>query len=189
MLLEQLGVTFEVFEPDVDERVDGRHSPASYVKIVAHRKILTYIERIASATEQEGAPWALAADTVVALGRRIIGKPADRGQAEATLRMLSGRTHRVITGLALYNPDRESVALQTATTRVRFAGLTDEEIEWYLSSGEWQDVAGAYRIQERGSVLVRSLSGSYSNVVGLPIETFYGMVQAQGYHLFPQGDK
>ena len=189
MLLEQLGVAFEIAEPNVDEEVAGRHSPAAYVKIVAQRKILTYIERIAPAAEEKAAPWALAADTVVALGRRIIGKPADRSHAESILRMLSGRTHRVLTGLALYNPLRKAVTLRTATTRVRFARLTDEEIEWYLGSGEWKGVAGAYRIQERGSVLVRSLQGSYSNVVGLPIETFYGMVQAQGYQLFPQGNK
>lgn len=209
-LLEQLGVSYTVSIPGVDESVAGPVRPTSYVRTVVRRKIMTYIERNApsgSPTERgsrtpadEGSrpaddrtrrtldadrDWALAADTVVALGSRIIGKPVDSADAEQILRSLSGRSHRVITALALYNPHAGSIAVRTAATRVTFGRLSEEEIEWYLRSGEWRDVAGGYRIQERGSVLVRKIVGSYSNVVGLPLETFYGMVLAQGFHLFP----
>jgi septum formation protein len=127
----------------------------------------------------------LAADTVVALGNRIIGKPADRAEAGRILRALSGRTHRVVTALALFNPHDRSVAVETAMTKVVFSALTEEEIQWYLCSDEWKGAAGGYRIQKKGSVLVKRIEGSCSNVVGLPIQTFYGMVQAQRYGLFP----
>jgi septum formation protein len=210
-LLEQLGVPFEIVVPGVDESVSRRLDPITYVRIVSVRKLMAFIERndteSSTRTQQglvgrHGVPnrivlpkddrgpqkWALAADTVVALGRHIMGKPADRAEAEEMLRALSGRSHRVVTGLALHNPNDRSIAVATATTRVQFARLSEDEIQWYLDSGEWRDVAGAYRIQERGSLLVKRINGSYSNVVGLPIETFYDMVQAQGIKMFPFGN-
>jgi len=191
-LLEQIGLSFTVEAPDVDESVGRRLHPSAYVREVARRKIVAYMERNrrdgGRANPEKPTEWALAADTVVALGRRIIGKPPDRAVAEETLRSLSGRSHRVITALALYNPTSRRIAVETAATKVTFARLSEEEIQWYLGSEEWRDVAGGYRIQGRGSVLVKRIEGSYSNVVGLPLETFYGMVWLQGYKLFPAGE-
>ena len=106
----------------------------------------------------------LGVDTVVALGGEVFGKPADAAAAIATLRRLSGRTHRVISGLVL-RPDGERVAV----THVTFRALTDAQIERYVAAGEWRGRAGGYAIQERGAWLVERLEGDYPNVVGLPV--------------------
>ena len=110
----------------------------------------------------------LGADTVVALGGTIYGKPADRADARATLEALSGRRHTVIGGLCLIATDgRPRTA--AATTAVTFRALDDGRLEWYLDTGEWHDRAGAYAIQGRGAALVKSIEGDYLNVVGLPV--------------------
>ena len=105
----------------------------------------------------------LGVDTLVAVGGRIYGKPRDAEHAAATLRALSGRTHLVVSGLAL----GERVA--TATTEVTFRALDDAWIDWYVGTGEWRERAGGYAIQGRGAVLVREIRGDYLNVVGLPV--------------------
>ncbi len=121
----------------------------------------------------------LAADTVVATGRRLLGKPDDAAEAEVFLRLLSGRRHRVITGLALRRGDRRwSRAVETA---VRFKRLSETEIAGYLASGEWQGKAGGYAIQGLAGAFVPWISGSYSNVVGLPLTETVHLLTAAGY--------
>ncbi len=102
-------------------------------------------------------------DTVVALDGRIYGKPADEDEAAATLRALGGRTHEVVSGLAI------GAEVTAATTRVTFRTLTDDLVRWYVSTGEWRDRAGGYAIQGRGAALVTAIDGDYLNVVGLPV--------------------
>jgi septum formation protein len=109
----------------------------------------------------------LGCDTVVALEGRIYGKPADEQDARATLRALSGRTHTVISGLALLLAGEQRTGV--AQTDVRFRTLSQELIDWYVSTGEWRDRAGGYAIQGAGAALVRSIEGDYENVVGLPV--------------------
>ena len=109
----------------------------------------------------------LAADTVVAAGRRILGKPADEAEAERFLRLLSGRRHRVTTALCLQGPDR--IARRAVETRVRIKRLCETEIAAYLASGEWRGKAGGYAIQGIAGVFVPAIIGSYTNVVGLPL--------------------
>ena len=109
----------------------------------------------------------LGVDTVVALAGRIYGKPGDEADAEATLRALSGRTHEVISGLAIARGGEVEVA--SATTRVTFRTLPDGLVRWYLATGEWRDRAGGYAIQGRGAALVERIDGDYLNVVGLPV--------------------
>ncbi len=111
----------------------------------------------------------LGVDTVVALGGRLYGKPTDAEDARRTLRALSGRTHEVISGLALVGGDRERVA--TATTEVTFRSLSESLVDWYLATGEWRDRAGGYAIQGAGTALVTRVVGDYENVVGLPVGT------------------
>ena len=111
----------------------------------------------------------LGADTVVALGGRIHGKPADREGARDTLRALSGRRHIVIGGICLL--DDGGVRTAAARTEVEFRELGDELIEWYLGTGEWRERAGAYAIQGHGAALVNRIDGDYLNVVGLPVAT------------------
>src|SRR5262249_6167534 len=112
----------------------------------------------------------LAADTLVALGRRILGKPADESDARRMLRLLSGRTHRVVTGVAVCGPRGARLRSSRCVTRVTFHRLSSHEIGRYVRSGEPTDKAGAYAIQEKGSRLVLRVRGSYTNVVGLPLE-------------------
>lgn len=107
----------------------------------------------------------LAADTIVVLDGRIYGKPADRSEAESMLRLLAGRVHRVLTGVAI--GDRSGLAI----TSVRFRALDESLLAWYLDSDEWHGRAGAYAIQGRGAALVEAIDGDYLNVVGLPVTT------------------
>jgi septum formation protein len=111
----------------------------------------------------------LGADTVVALGDRILPKPRDSAEAREWLGLLSGRTHRVVGGLCVVDGDVERSA--TAITEVDFRALSEREIEWYVAGGEWRERAGGYAIQARGAALVRGIRGDYLNVVGLPVPT------------------
>ena len=110
----------------------------------------------------------LAADTVVGLGRRILGKPGDEAEARRFLTLLSGRRHHVYTGVALIAPGGRCLA-RLVDTILAFQRLTEPQIEAFIASGEWRGVAGGYQIQKRAEMFVRFLSGSYSNVVGLPL--------------------
>ena len=126
----------------------------------------------------------LAADTIVALGRRSIGKPADPVQAAAHLRLLSGRRHRVVTGVALRRGERRWA--RTVETAVRFKRLDESEIAAYLASGEWQGKAGGYAIQGRAAGFIPWIGGSYSNVVGLPLAETVGLLAAAGIAPLPR---
>lgn len=120
----------------------------------------------------------LGADTAVVLDEEVLGKPRDDREAAAMLRRLSGRTHRVMTGVALRRG--EEVVQEVAVTRVRFLRLSEAEVAWYVATGEPRDKAGAYAIQGLGSRFIEWIEGSYSNVVGLPVATVYRLLRAWG---------
>ena len=121
----------------------------------------------------------VAADTTVALGRRVVGKPKDAAEAEAFLTMLSGRNHRVYTSIYIrYGRSNRQRCIQT---RVKFKKLTTLEISNYLDSGEWEGKAGGYAIQGKASAFIISIVGSYTNVVGLPLYETYTMLSGVGY--------
>ena len=122
----------------------------------------------------------LAADTIVAVGRRILVKPSFVEEAVATLQLLSGRNHRVLTGLCLITPD-DRVRLKIVDTRVRFKRLAKEEIEAYIASREWRGKAGGYAIQGLAGCFVQKLVGSYTNVVGLPLTEVVNMLLGEGF--------
>jgi len=186
-LLEQIGIPFVVEPVEVDESPTPGLAPVAQTIAIAMRKIGAYLEGLATA-QQPSVRWALAADTLVNLDGRLIGKPATEEQAARVLADLSGRTHFVVTGLALYNPLTGGVINGSAVTEVAFARLSAGEIDWYVSTGEWKDVAGGYRIQGKGTLLIESFTGSYSNVMGLPTRAIYGMLQDQGHPYFPKGN-
>ena len=140
--------------------------PEEVVLENAHRKARAVADALGDA--DRGRP-VLGVDTIVALGARIFGKPADREAARATLRALSGRDHVVLSGLCLIETGRTRTA--AARTRVRFRALDDAEIDAHLDAGEWRGRAGAYAIQERGALLVAGIEGDYLNIVGLPVAT------------------
>ena len=159
-LLAGLGVEFEVVVPKVEEARDGG-SPAAIVLENARRKA-----RAAAASGAEGA-LVLAVDTDVALGGRLLGKPADERGARERLEALSGRTHEVVSGVVFLGAGSERSAVETS--RVTFARLRSAAVERYLDSGEWRDRAGAYAVQGLGSMLVERVEGDLSNVIGLPL--------------------
>ena len=111
----------------------------------------------------------LGADTIVVLGNQVLGKPRSREEAEGMLRSLSGNTHVVLTGLCLWNTKQDIERESCAETEVRFRAISEQEIEWYLASGEYSDKAGAYAIQGRAAVFIESIVGEYTNVMGLPL--------------------
>jgi len=162
-ILEQLGVTFAVEPPDVEELEDG--DPSELVVENALRKARDRArpgERV------------LGADTAVVVDGVAFGKPADIEAATELLRRLSGREHEVMSGIALCADGAERSDL--AVTLVRFRELRDEDVDWYLATGEWRDHAGGYAIQKRGAALVDSIQGDYWNVVGLPVPALLALV-------------
>jgi septum formation protein len=154
-ILTMLGIEFDVVEPDYDEP-DLPGEPAQIA--VAHAR--------AKAASVQGER-VLGVDTIVVIGGRVLGKPADEGQAREYLSLLSGRTHTVHSGLCLRSSGVEHV--RSAVTDVTFAPLQPADVDWYLASGEWRDRAGGYAVQGRGAAMVRSIAGDYTNVVGLPV--------------------
>ena len=161
-LLKQLGITPTAIIPaDCDETPHKNEHPAIYVARVARAKAQTIAAR-------EKGKLILAADTTVALGRRILAKAEDETQARHFLTLLSGRRHRVITSVVLVTPEGK-LRQKTVTSIIKFAPLTAAMIDDYIASNEWQGKAGAYGIQGRAAAFVAFLSGSHSNVVGLPL--------------------
>ncbi len=170
-LLRQIGVNFRLLPPDDDEdaealeAVRAHESPAVYVKRVVLAKLDAAVARLA----RRGWPPApvLTADTTVALGGAILGKPADAAQAADMLRRLSGRTHRVLTAVALARSSRRESVVNVS--RVTFARLTRAQIDAYARSGEPLDKAGGYGIQGAAGAFARRIEGSYSGIMGLPL--------------------
>jgi len=121
----------------------------------------------------------LGADTCIDLNGKIIGKPGNREEALRMILDFSGITHQVITGLTLYNGRTGTFIQRHASADVRFAVLSEKLAEWYVETGEWKGVAGGYRIQEKGALLIESIKGDYYTVMGLPIRLFYGMLSSQ----------
>jgi septum formation protein len=163
-ILEQLGVEFRIVVPAVDELISG--PPEQLVLENAHRKAAAAVAGLGLG---DSAQPVLGVDTIVALGSQVYGKPSDAGEARATLEALSGRTHRVLSGVCLIVDGTSHTA--AAVTTVAFRLLDAATLDWYLDSGEWQGRAGGYAIQGRGAALVERIDGDYLNVVGLPVTT------------------
>jgi len=172
-----LGLPFDCEPADIDETPPPGLSPRQVAEDLALKKTLAVVGRTSANR------WVFGADTVVALDGGIRGKPEDRDEARRTLGLLSGRRHEVTTAMALHDRLRGETDLRSATCEVEFAPLSPDEIEWYLETGEWQGAAGAYRLQERGACLIKSINGSPSAVAGLPLREFYVMLSENGYRL------
>lgn len=166
-LLSMIGMEFEVTVSDCDENADASLAPAELVKELAFRKA----QAVESRGAADGDYIIIGADTVVADGSRILGKPADRDDAVNTLLSLSGKTHSVFTGVALVGRiDGRAITVTDAVeTKVTFAAISRGEAEFYADTGEPMDKAGSYAAQGIGGFFVNELHGDYYNVVGLPI--------------------
>jgi len=137
--------------------------------------------KMAQAICPAGGELLVTADTLVFLGRRIFGKPADEGEARAMLESLSGRTHAVATALCLRDPGQNRQLTEAAVTRVTFESITAPVLDLYLATGEWRDKAGAYGIQGWAALFTRKIEGCYFNVVGFPVNLFGRLLQQLGY--------
>ncbi len=159
-LLENVGFSFEIIPSDADESCEESLSPEELVKVLSERKAKSVFQSNTDAV-------VLGCDTVVEYGGRVLGKPESRSQAKEMLKLLSGKTHNVHTGVCI--TDKEKTVSFVNTVKVEFYELSDELIDSYVATGECDDKAGAYGIQGLGCVLVKGISGDYFSVVGLPV--------------------
>jgi septum formation protein len=174
-ILRNAGIEFTVYASDVDEaRHDGEMAD-TYVSRVAAAKA----EKAAAHLQRTGGEAVvIAADTVVVAGNEILGKPKDAADAKRMLRLLSGQSHEVRTGLAIIADPTEVPGVQVLTTRVNFAKMSDAEVDEYVSTGEPFDKAGAYGIQGIGGKFVTGIEGCYFNVMGLPLSRVWAALVA-----------
>ena len=173
-LLAGLQLDFEVRSAEIDESALTDELPEDHVSRLARAK--------AQAVARPG-ELVLAADTVVVLEGRILGKPADPADAQQMLSSLAGREHDVYTGVALFEPDRDTLVSATDRSEVRIAALDEDEISWYVSTGEPLDKAGSYAIQGLGALFVERVVGNYTNVVGLPLPLTRSLFQQLSYDI------
>ncbi len=179
-LINQAGIEPDALKPsDVDETPKRGEIPRAYANRLAKEKAQVALDNVRLDDELRGA-FILAADTVVAVGRRILPKAELLDEAQQCLRLLSGRNHRVYTSICLVTP-REAFRQRLVETRVRFKRLTSEDIESYLACGEWRGKAGGYAAQGIGGTFIVKLVGSYSNVVGLPLYETINLLGGEGY--------
>ena len=161
-LLEQAGINFLAIPSSIDEAKIPLCSPETYVRILSEAKA----DDISKKYPEK---WVIGADTIVLKNKDILGKPGSTDDARTMLKQLSGQTHQVLTGYAICCKAKNRMFSETVRTDVLFKHLTHEEIEWYIHTKEPFDKAGSYAIQGLGTFLVKSINGSYTNVVGLPV--------------------
>ena len=179
-LLNQVGIEPDTLMPaELDETPVRGELPRTLAVRLAGEKARAVIERV-RANEQVRDAYIIAADTVVAVGRRILPKPDLIDEAAGCLRLLSGRTHRVYSGVSVVTP-HDTVKTRLVETRVRFKRLSTQDIESYLASGEWRGKAGGYAIQGLAGSFVVKLVGSYPNVVGMPLYERLTLLAGEGF--------
>jgi len=181
-LLKQAGLSFNVIPADFDESSIAPTGPANYVRKLAEAKARNVAVRYPRS-------WVIGADTIVLIGNTILGKPASKAEARTMLHHLSGKTHQVLTGYAILCLAKERSFSETVQTDVCFKELTDKEIEWYIHTEEPFDKAGAYAIQGLGTFIVKSINGSYTNVVGLPVCEVISFLIGEGVLGFENGNR
>jgi septum formation protein len=176
-LLTRVRMPLKVIPPNIHEDCPPSTPPDELVSRLARRKV----EAVMELFKTESPRWVTGVDTVVEIDGRILGKPSGPEEAASMLSLLSGRVHRVYSGIAVLVERGRPMDSEVVRTEVTFRQLSPEELKFYLECGEWSGAAGAYRIQERGAFFVERIQGSYSNVVGLPLEAFYGILRRNAY--------
>lgn len=175
-----LDIPFQVILPNIDETLTSSVDTEDIPELLAREKVSAVIHSLPS---QQEIQWVLGADTVIVKNGRIFGKPQSADEAAEFLKEFQGSTHTVITAVVLYNGKQKSTTSHVAKTKVTFAPMTDDEIQWYLESGEWHGAAGGYRIQSLASIFIEKIEGSQSCVTGLPIHELYDMLKEQNYSI------
>ncbi len=172
-LLKMLGCKFQVIPSKIEEKVNPHLSPIQNVKRLSRQKALDVVSKVSDGI-------VIAADTVVVLNKRILGKPKNEKEAREMLKKLSGKEHRVITGLAVVDAKTKKILQDVVITKVKFQKLNKDLINRYIASGEPMDKAGAYGIQGKGALLVESIKGDYFNVAGLPLNKLNQLLEKFG---------
>lgn len=179
-ILKMLNIPFQVILPNIDETLTSSVDTEDIPELLAREKVSAVIHSLPS---QQEIQWVLGADTVIVKNGRIFGKPQSADEAAEFLKEFQGGSHTVITAVVLYNGKQKSTTSRVAKTKVTFAPMTDDEIQWYLESGEWHGAAGGYRIQSLASIFIEKIEGSQSCVTGLPIHELYDMLKEQNYSI------
>ena len=179
-ILKMLKIPFRVIIPNIDETVLSAIETEQVPELLARQKIT---EVIHSLPPKQEIPWVLGADTIVTQNGKIFGKPQSVEEAVEFLKLFQGNTHTTITALALYNGRTKNITTRICKTQVTFNPMSDEEIQWYVDTGEWHGAAGGYRIQSLASMFISHIDGSYSGAIGLPISELYDILTEQGYKI------
>jgi len=179
-ILKMLNIPFQVISPNIDEDYSQTKTPFKVAEQFAKAKIQAVLRMM---PPKQVIPWVLSADTVIIMNNKIYGKPVDNEQAFDFISKFQGKTHSVITSMALYNGSKRITISKTAMAKVTFAPMSDKEIDWYVSTGEWHGASGGYRIQGVASCFIEKIEGTSSCVTGLPIFELYDMLKEQGYSI------
>jgi septum formation protein len=176
-LLTRVKMPLKVIPPSLTEDYSLAASPQELVSDVARSKV----EAVMELFKAESPRWVVGVDTIVEIDGKVLGKPSGPEEAMSMLGLLSGKVHRVYSGIAVLIERGKPIESEVVQTAVKFRAMSPSEIRYYVDCGEWSGAAGGYRIQERGAFFVEWIQGSYSNVVGLPLEAFYGILRRNAY--------
>ena len=179
-ILKMLNIPYRVIIPNIDETLTSAVDLEQVPELLAREKVTAVIS---SLPPEQKIPWVLGADTVILFDGQLMGKPENHEQAIEYLTMLQGKTHTVITAIVLYSGRNQQAKSRICKTEVTFNPMSNEEIEWYVETGEWHGAAGGYRIQSLASCFIKEIKGSYSGVIGLPICELYDILREQGYSI------
>ena len=179
-ILKLLNIPYQVKVSNIDESYPSDISLEQVPEFLANKKVEAVMRTYPAGHE---IPWILGADTMILLEGKLYGKPVDNEEAVRFMQEFQGKTHQVITGLALFNGELMFATSRTSITNVTFAPMTREEIDWYVETGDWHSAAGGYRIQGLASCFIKKIEGTNSNVVGLPIFELYDVLKEQGYSI------
>ena len=179
-ILKLLNIPFVVNPANIEETYPSDMKSEKVAEYLAVQKVKAVMK---SGDSDNESTWILGADTLIILDGKIYGQPKSQEEACSFLQDFQGKTHKVMTGIALYNPESKQIVSKLCTSKVTFAQMSNEEIEWYLNTGEWHGAAGGYRIQGLASCFIKTISGTESTVMGLPIFELYDILKTQNYSL------
>lgn len=179
-ILKMLKIPYRVIMPNIDETISSMLDHEEIPELLAREKVSAVIRSLPVGQE---IPWVLGADTIISFEGNIYGKPENQEQAFEFLKSFQGKKHTIITAIVLYNGKKRSTTSRICKTDVTFTNLSDEEIQWYVDTGEWHGAAGGYRIQSLASMFISKIEGSYSGAIGLPIYELYDILKEQGYQI------
>ena len=178
-ILKKMNIPFIVHPANIAETIPGTVKLKNAPEFLACKKVEAVAQRISAQQEEIG--WILGADTAILYGNKLYGKPQSKEEAVEMIRKLQGHTHEVVTGLAIYNDNIHDISMRTSCNKVTFAPMSETDIAWYISQGEWHGAAGGYRIQGTASCFIKKIEGTESSIMGLPIFELYDMLREQNY--------